>query len=609
MQQPVAGEEKIVLTIFDGARQEEIVRASKGQKVLDVLRQQAIYVNSPCGGRGTCGKCKVALLKGRLLSASEDNESPAFIEAGTEVLACLSFLVEDCAIDVGLAQERGFSGTVEFVSAESGNIDAGVESLCFKPTDETWDTGRSVVDEINNGLERSLIFLPKALRQLSYWMGEALQNDHSRPGSDRPVFLTVRDNRVVHVRTDESTSVYGIGVDIGTTTVALSLVNLATGEVQKTTTLLNSQRQYGADVISRIQKGSEGFLGELRTCIQSDISRGIRELCVTEADTVIRMVIAGNTTMMHLLLGLRADSLALVPFNPIATSLVEMSSAEMFGVCPVDCEVTLMPSIGAYMGADIVSGMMCCKMDKSTDTVLFVDVGTNGEMAIGCNKRILCTSTAAGPAFEGANITWGTGSIPGAISRFDIQNGEIVFCTIAEAPPVGICGSAVVDIVAACLREGIIDSTGRFTSEDLSSNGLKITQNIAGEWIRFTQKDVREFQLAKSAIRSGLEILVREYGCGWQNIEQVFLAGGFGTRMNVKNAIEVGLFPFELQDKINPVGNTALGGTLQYLLFRESREAVDTLTRLATVIDLSKQPDFNNLFMEQLLFEVKRTQD
>ena len=126
MQQPVAGEEKIVLTIFDGARQEEIVRASKGQKVLDVLRQQAIYVNSPCGGRGTCGKCKVALLKGRLLSASEDNESPAFIEAGTEVLACLSFLVEDCAIDVGLAQERGFSGTVEFVSAESGNIDAGV---------------------------------------------------------------------------------------------------------------------------------------------------------------------------------------------------------------------------------------------------------------------------------------------------------------------------------------------------------------------------------------------------------------------------------------------------------------------------------------------------
>ena len=268
-----------------------------------------------------------------------------------------------------------------------------------------------------------------------------------------------------------------------------------------------------------------------------------------------------------------------------------------------------MPSSGAYMGADIVSGMMCCKMDKSTDTVLFVDVGTNGEMAIGCNKRILCTSTAAGPAFEGANITWGTGSIPGAISRFDIQNGEIVFCTIAEAPPVGICGSAVVDIVAACLREGIIDSTGRFTSEDLSSNGLKITQNIAGEWIRFTQKDVREFQLAKSAIRSGLEILVREYGCGWQNIEQVFLAGGFGTRMNVKNAIEVGLFPFELQDKINPVGNTALGGTLQYLLFRESREAVDTLTRLATVIDLSKQPDFNNLFMEQLLFEVKRTQD
>jgi len=608
MQRPVTGEENIVLTIIDGPRQ-ALVRASKGQKVLDVLRKQGVYVNSPCGGRGTCGKCKVALLKGRLLSASEDNESPTFIEAGTEVLACLCFLVEDCTIDVGLAQERGFSGAAEYIAAESGKIDAGVESLCFKPAEETWDKGRSVVDEINNGLERSLIFLPRALRQLSYWMGEALLNDHSRPGSDRPVFLTVRENLVVHVRTDESASVYGIGVDIGTTTVALSLVNLATGEVQKTMTLLNSQRQFGADVISRIQKGSEGFLDELRTCIQSDISRGIRDICVTEADAVIRMVIAGNTTMMHLLLGLRADSLALVPFNPLTISRIEMSSFELFGACPVDCEVTLMPSIGPYMGADIVSGMMYCKMEKSTGTVLFIDVGTNGEMAIGSKKRILCTSTAAGPAFEGANITWGTGSIPGAISSFDIQNGEIVFCTIAEAPPVGICGSAVVDIVAACLREGIIDSTGRFTSEDLSSNGLKITQNMAGEWIRFTQKDVREFQLAKSAIRSGLEILVREYGCGWENIQQVFLAGGFGTRMNVKNAIEVGLFPLELQDKINSVGNTALGGTIHYLLFRKSREAVDTLTRLATVIDLSKQPDFNNLFMEQLLFEVKRIQD
>ncbi len=604
MKQPVTGEEKIVLTIIDGVRR-EFAETSKGQKVLDVLRQQGIYVNSPCGGRGTCGKCKVALLQGRLLSVSEKNAFPEFKEAGTEVLACLSVLVEDCVIDVELSQERGFSGTVEFVAAESGNIDAGVESLCFKPTEKTWDTGRSVVEEINNGLERRLVFLPKALRHLSYWMGEALKNDYSRPGSDRPVFLTVRDNRVVHVRSDEFASVYGIGVDIGTTTVALSLVNLATGEVQKTTTLINSQRQFGADVISRIQKGSEGFLDELRTCIQSDISRGIRELCVTEADAVIRMAVAGNTSMMHLLLGLRGDSLALVPFNPITTSCIEISSSELFGVCPVDCEVTLLPSIGAYMGADIVSGMMCCKMDKSTGTVLFVDVGTNGEMAIGNNKRILCTSTAAGPAFEGANITWGTGSIPGAISSFDMQNGEIVFCTIAEAPPVGICGSAVVDIVAACLREGIIDGTGRFTSEDLSGNGLQITQNMAGEWIRFTQKDVREFQLAKSAIRSGLEILVREYGCGWENIEQVFLAGGFGTRMNVKNAVEVGLFPPELQGKINPVGNTALGGTVHYLLFRESREALDTLTRLATVIDLSKQPDFNNLFMDQLLFEAK----
>ena len=377
---------------------------------------------------------------------------------------------------------------------------------------------------------------------------------------------------------------------------------MKTGAVCKTLSLLNSQRQYGGDVISRIQKAGDGWLGALRDCIRTDIVRGCAELCGGEQDAVVRMVIAGNTTMLHLLLGLCSDALAQYPFNPVTTASMEISATELFGITMLECDVTLLPSVGAYMGADILAGLMYCKCMQSPELALFIDVGTNGEMAISGNGRIFCASTAAGPAFEGANITWGTGSVPGAISAFDFYDGEIRFSTIGNMPATGICGSAVVDIVAACLRSGLIDRTGRFASDETGACGLSIAQNPDGEWIRFNQKDVREFQLAKSAIRSGLEILMQEYGCRWEDVGQVYLAGGFGTRMNIDNVIEVGMFPEELKGKIKPVGNSSLGGTVRYLLSEEGRQDMEKLKRTARVIDLSRHTAFNDLFMEHLQF-------
>ena len=603
IQQPVDGDATIELTIIDRAGQ-KTVNALKGQRLLDVLRQQGIYVSSPCGGRGTCGKCRVELRQGRLLVIGEtdDDGTTKLAEAGTKVLACRSFLTEDCAVDVSAVQEHGFSSSADFAATESDEIDTGFAMVRFTPATDDWATGRSAVENIRRGLARQLTFSPKALRQVSCWLGEALQTGQAAPTAEQPLCLTVCGDRVVQARTEEAAMFYGIGIDLGTTTIALSLVDLTTGKVRKTTTLLNSQRQYGADVITRIQKGAEGLLTELQSCVREDISRGIKELCAAESMAVVRIVIAGNTTMLHLLLGLRADALGLFPFQPVSTELVELSSAELFGISGLDCDVILLPAIGAFVGADIVAGMMYCEVEKSTEKALFVDVGTNGEMAIGGKGRIVCTSTAAGPAFEGANITWGTGSVAGAIAHVDIRNGELAFQTIGDAPPVGICGSAVLDIAAVCLREGLMDYTGLFTSEDLRNNGLRITQTRTGEWIRFTQKDVREFQLAKAAIRSGLELLVREAGCRWEEIGRVRLAGGFGARIDVANAVAVGLFPAELQDRIQPVGNAALGGTVNYLLSRQRREAVDALVRSSRVIDLSQQPNFNDLFLAHLQF-------
>ena len=601
MQQPADEEKNVVLTIFDGTGQ-KMFSAPKGQRLLDVLRRQGLYISSPCGGRGTCGKCRVELRQGRVLAAGAAEETTAMTEAGAKVLACRSWLTENCAVDVSAAQERGFAANGDFAATESDEIDTGFATLRFAPPAGDWDAGRSAVEEIRRGLARPLMFSPKALRQVSYWLGDALQTGQAAPTAEQPLFLTVGGNRVAQARTEEAATLYGIGIDLGTTTIALSLVDLLTGQVRKTVTVLNSQRQYGADVITRIQKGAAGFTTELQTCARTDISRGIQELCATATEAVVRVVIVGNTTMIHLLLGLRADSLGQFPFQPVSTASVELSSTELFGVSGLDCDVIVLPAIGAFLGADIVAGMMYCEMDVASEKALFVDVGTNGELAIGGKDGIICTSTAAGPAFEGANITWGTGSVAGAISCVDIRNGELVVQTIGDAPPVGICGSAVVDIAAVCLREGLLDHTGLFTSAELQNNGLTIARNQDGEWIRFTQKDVREFQLAKAAIRSGLELLVQEAGCGWADIGRVYLAGGFGARIDVANAVAVGLFPVELQDRIQPVGNAALGGTVRYLLSRQRREAVDVLKRSARVIDLSQHPQFNDLFLSHLQF-------
>ena len=606
MQQSVDEEENVILTLVDGGGQ-KMFSVPKCQQLLAVLRRHGIYLNSPCGGRGTCGKCRVELRQGRVLVTGDDDDEGMGIlaEAGAKVLACRSILTEDCTVDVSAAQERDFAGNGDFAVTIPGEIESGFETLRFEPAVGDLAVRPSVVADIRRGLARQLTFSPKALRQISCWFGEALQCGRTASVAGQSLFLTACGNRVVYARTEELAPLYGIGIDLGTTTIALSLVELATGEVRKTTTLLNSQRQYGADVVTRIQKGTEGLLDELRSCVREDISRGITDLCATEAAAVVRIVIAGNTTMLHLLLGLRADSLGLFPFQPVSTELLELSSTELFGSSGLDCDVTILPAIGAFMGADIVAGMMYCEMEKTISPTLFVDVGTNGELAIGGEKRIVCASTAAGPAFEGANITWGTGSVPGAIARVDMQGGELGVRTIGDKPPVGICGSAVVDIVAGCLREGLLDNTGLFTAADLQNHGLKIARNQDDEWIRFTQKDVREFQMAKAAIRSGLDLLVQEAGCEWTDIGQVYLAGGFGARIDVANAVAVGLFPAELQDRIQSMGNAALGGTVRYLLSRQRREAVDVLKRSARVIDLSRHQQFNDLFLSHLQFPAR----
>ncbi len=402
----------------------------------------------------------------------------------------------------------------------------------------------------------------------------------------------------------QDTSVYAIAIDIGTTTIAVQLIDTVHKTCIETVTRMNHQRAFGSDVISRIMASNEGKKEELRKSVQSDIIHCIEKIITNaklDAAKITSMAIGANTTMTHLLCGFSCETLGVFPFTPVDITLIEKPFKDIFDSNLLNCMVTILPGVSTYVGSDIVSGMNALKFNTDENINILVDLGTNGEMAIGNKDKILCTSVAAGPAFEGGNISCGTGSIAGAISAMDITDGKVHYTTIGDAKPVGLCGSAVVECAAELLREEIIDETGVLADE--FEDGFIIAKTEDGNDITFSPKDVREIQLAKSAIRAGLEVLINEYGITYNDVHTVYIAGGFGYKLNYKKAIEIGMFPSELSEKMLPCGNTSLFGAVHYLIENESNEHLKKIVSASTEIALATNPMFNDLYMEHMLFE------
>lgn len=379
---------------------------------------------------------------------------------------------------------------------------------------------------------------------------------------------------------------YGIAIDIGTTTIAFSLLELNSGRIVDTYTAQNRQRIYGADVISRIQAANEGNAGQLRQIIEEDIQNGIESLSVK--GRIAHIVVAANTVMLHLLRGYSCEGFAHYPFK------VETLEAEEFYV--KHTKVTLLPGISAFVGADITAGLYACEVMEEADNVLFLDIGTNGEMALKIQDKLYVASTAAGPAFEGGNIKWGAGSISGAISSVKISGEKAAITTIDNRPPIGICGTGVVEAVAELLEAGLIDENGKL-AEPYFEKGFPLAETEKGEVITLTQRDIREIQMAKGAIRAGIEILLRQAGLGYADIQKVYLAGGFGYYLNVKKASCIGLLPKELTDKTVAAGNTALKGALMFL-GEENLEKLKKITEKAEEVQLAQRAEFHELYLK-----------
>lgn len=391
-----------------------------------------------------------------------------------------------------------------------------------------------------------------------------------------------------------------LAVDIGTTTVALRAVN-PDGSLAGSAVFNNPQRSYGADVASRITAACGEKGEELTALIREEIKNQtdlLLEKYGINPGSVKKCAVACNTTMGHILMGYSCAGLGVYPFKPENLDPVSFKFNDIFTGSPVTAESVLLPGVSAYIGGDITAGIYETGMAQSEEISLLIDLGTNGETALGNKDKILTASAAAGPAFEGGNIVCGTGSVPGAVNSVVIAGGRALCSTVGGFPVCGICGTGVIDITAALVQNGIADKSG-FLRDEYSEYGFPFSRD--GRY-RFTQEDVRQVQLAKAAVRAGIETLIERYGCEKEDIKNIYLSGGFSRGINIASAVIIGLLPEEFRGKTICSGNTALMGAVKYLLSPDGDENLAAIRELCREIQLADDGIFNEKFMDSMTF-------
>ena len=538
-----------------------IIDRSKQQKnLLEMLQEKNEYISAPCNGNGTCGKCIVQYKRGATEPTRRDREvfSEKQLEDGYR-LACQSYPAGAYEVEIPESEE-----TIEVLSEWGKQQKMDAEGLTEA------DTQTPAEAKTSGGIQD---------KETAEGTAEKTEN-----------------------------AIYGICIDIGTTTLAALLVNLETEADCQTAVSVNHQRTYGSDVLSRISASNGGKKWEIQRCIRQDLQKLIRELLQKEKITeqqIQRIVIAGNTTMCHLLCGFSCETLGVAPFEPVDISWMEGSAADFLGMKELDTKVVILPGISAFVGADIMAGIAKMNMHRSEGYHLLLDIGTNGEMVLGNCRHMYVTSTSAGPAFEGGNISCGMAGIPGVISHvFMEKTGKAGFQVIGEADgenkkkqqAIGICGTGMIDLVYELRKHQMIDEHGTY-SDLYFDTGYE----LAGK-VKFTQNDIREIQMAKAAIRAGVDILVKKAGIAFDEVDDCYLAGGFGTKIDITKAAGIGLIPKELEVKTIPVGNTVLAGTKEVLLGRISKDELEKIQTMADVINLAEENDFEELYLSYMDF-------
>lgn len=558
-------------------REKKEIEVPEGMTILNAEIQAGLVPDAPCGGQGKCGKCLVRT-------------------DGVTVKACQTVITKDLEVDTLLEHKEnrilteGLSRAVEF---EPDLHQKKVVLKRAKPGENTSDWEM---------LTTQLALGEGAVPDL-----ELAGSIYQRRKESDEWYAVYTGRKIMELR-KEAGPVCFAAFDIGTTTVVGYLLDACDGNVLAVRSRMNPQSQYGADVIMRANHALEHSVEPLSSCIREAVDEMLQELADAAGirkEEIFQICVVGNTCMHHLFLGISPASLVHAPYNPALSQGMILRAAEFGLHVHPGAELLMLPDIAGYVGADTCGCILTLRQDKKEEISLMIDIGTNGEMVLGNKDRLVCCSTAAGPAFEGAKIECGMRGAKGAVDHVHYENGIWKYTTVGQAPAVGLCGSGLIDLVAQLLKAGLIDESGRLQSGQAQENiFVLVPPEEAGndKGVYLTQKDIREVQLAKAAIAAGIGLLMKELGITEKEIDHVYLAGAFGNYMDPESAAAIGMIPRNLLSCIIPVGNAAGEGAKIALLNSRERREMNTLMKKTEFVELATSPEFQDCFVDELNF-------
>ncbi|MBT9684301.1 ASKHA domain-containing protein [Pseudoflavonifractor sp. MCC625] len=567
-----------------------------GSTLMEACRAAGLWLDSPCGGNGTCGKCRVELRRGT---------------EWVSVLACQTPVTED--LEVRLPQE---SGGLHILTDGAGRRIAADPLVRWYPVSlADCRRSRSLWEGFSQALHTAFgiapaVPSPAVLGELARYLAEETTQ----------VWALLSGETLLALRADPPAPLL-LAFDLGTTTLAGYLLDGVTGETLAVGSDRNPQASFGADVIARIDAARELGPAPLREALLQTLSRMTAEMAARAgrpAEEIVLTVLAGNTCMHHLALGLSPASLGLAPYLPVLREPLLLPAAGWnLPVHPAG-QVAMLPNLAGFVGADTVACLLAGDFVRREELTLLLDIGTNGELVLGNRERRITCSTAAGPAFEGAKIRCGMRGAEGAIDHVHLEDGRLVCHVIGEGAARGICGSGLLDAVAALLDGGVLDESGCLLEpEELSDPRLAACLTEVdgasavllapapepdGEPVVLTQKDIRELQLAKGAIAAGIHLLAQAYGAELEDIQTVLIAGAFGNFMRPESACRIGLIPPQLLGKIRPVGNAAGEGACLAALSWAEYARCASLASGTEYLELAQHPGFSTCYMEEMAF-------
>lgn len=587
------------------------VSVKSGTTLLSAAQKAGVELIAICGGAGTCNSCLVRLVSGelsppnRIETGALDREE---IEAGYR-LACQAVPFSDTKIYIppdSLTTPQRLQ--IEGREAEVA-LDPVIEMVDLKIDPPSLNDLRADTTRVNDALAEQGLKPAKIPLPLLTRLSDDLR------ARDWSLRLAMRRGEIIAALPPEG-SALGLALDLGTTSLAAYLVDLASGRTLAKTGAMNPQIAYGEDVISRIQFAENKDGREKLQAALVDAAGGLVEELCEEAhvsrDRVVEAVAVGNTAMHHLFAGLPVKQLGLAPYVPAVSEPLDLRAQEIGLHLAPGAYVYLPSNIAGFVGADHVAVLLANEIGKSAGRVVAVDIGTNTEITLASGGRLLSCSCASGPAFEGAHIQDGIRAAPGAIERVRIEGGSTRLQTIEDKPPVGICGSGILDAVSEMLAAGILNNSGRLnkdsplvrTNQDNQAEFVLAPSAISGHKcdIVITRKDINEIQLAKAAIRAGIEILLKEAGIGYTDLDEFILAGAFGTYLDIKSTIRTGMFPSLPVDRFRQVGNAAGIGAKQMLVSAGKRREAVEIAGKVDYIELTIHPDYMETFLKAMYF-------